>query len=83
VKQKQHLKENKEEAKSALSGGAAPQMGTNRPPERLAPIKSDKVAGRNDRVSVQYMDGSVKKDVKFKTIEEDLINNKCVLIEEA
>jgi preprotein translocase subunit SecA len=27
------------------------------------------------------MDGSVKKDVKYKKVEEDLKNNKCVIIE--
>ena len=37
---------------------------------------------RNDKVSVQYMDGSVRRDIKYKAVEEDIINNKCVLIEE-
>lgn len=84
VKQKQQLKENKEEAKSALTGAPAPNIPavTNRPPEKITPVKSEKVANRNDKVSVQYMDGSVKKGVKYKTIEDDLLNNKCVLIEE-
>ena len=40
-----------------------------------------KIASRNQRVNVQYADGSVKKDVKFKTVEEDLKSNKCVIIE--
>ncbi|MBX9851425.1 MAG: preprotein translocase subunit SecA, partial [Cytophagaceae bacterium] len=74
------LKEKKEEVKSVLSGGE-PQMPVNRPAEKLAPLKAEKVAGRNDRVSVQYMDGSVKKDVKYKTVEEDLLSNKCVIID--
>jgi preprotein translocase subunit SecA len=77
--QRQRLQENKEESRSLLSGGGPGQA--NRPPvEKTAPIKSEKLAGRNDRVTVQYMDGSVKKDVKFKTVEEDLRNNKCVLV---
>ena len=38
--------------------------------------------GRNDRVSVQYEDGTIKKDVKFKTVEEDVAANKCVIIED-
>jgi preprotein translocase subunit SecA len=51
------------------------------PAEKVAPIKSERIANRNDLVSVQYMDGSVKKDVKYKKVEEDLKNNKCVIIE--
>jgi preprotein translocase subunit SecA len=77
-RQRQRLQENKEESRSLLSGG---QPQANRPPvEKVAPVKSEKIAGRNDRVTVQYMDGSVKKDVKFKTVEEDLKNNKCVMV---
>ncbi|MFL5730880.1 MAG: preprotein translocase subunit SecA [Cytophagaceae bacterium] len=81
VKQKKNYKERKEEASSALGDG--PRFDDTRPQseEKTAPIKSTKVANRNDRVSVQYSDGSVKKDVKFKTIEEDLKNNKCVIID--
>lgn len=79
---KQALKEKKEEAHSMLGNGSNNSLDVNRPPaERPAPVKSERVAGRNDKVSVQYMDGSVKKDVKFKTVEEDLLNNKCVLID--
>jgi preprotein translocase subunit SecA len=73
-----NYKESKEESRSALSGPS----GTNRPPmEKHQPVKSMKVAGRNERVNVQYQDGSVKKDVKFKTVEDDLKNNRCVLID--
>ena len=72
--------ESKEESRSAL---AARGDGRNRPPmEKSAPVKSEKTHGRNDKVSVQYVDGTVKKDVKFKQVEEDLKNNKCVLIDE-
>ncbi|MDN4165733.1 preprotein translocase subunit SecA [Cytophagales bacterium LB-30] len=75
-----NYKESKEETGSALQGSSA---GANRPPvEKAAPIKSEKIVGRNDKVTVQYTDGTVKKDVKFKTIEEDLKANKCVLVEE-
>lgn len=76
----QSYNESKEESKSAL---ASRQDTRNRPPvEKVAPIKSDKVHGRNDRVNVQYTDGTVRKDVKFKQVEEDIKNNKCVLIDE-
>lgn len=78
---KQQLNEKKEESRSLLSGGGQPAA--NRPPaEKTMPLKSEKIVGRNDRVTVQYMDGSLKKDVKFKTVEEDINSKKCVLVEE-
>ncbi len=77
------LNEQKEESRSLLSGGerpAAPQ--TSRPPqEKIMPAKSEKVAGRNDRVSVQYPDGKVLRDVKYKKVEEDILNNRCIIID--
>jgi preprotein translocase subunit SecA len=77
---RQKLSEKKEESRSVLSGG---RPAANRPPaEKTMPIKSEKLVGRNDRVTVQYMDGSTKKDVKFKTVEADINNNKCVLLED-
>lgn len=76
----QSYNESKEESKSAL---ASRQDTRNRPPvEKVAPVKSEKIHGRNDRVNVQYTDGTVRKDVKFKQVEEDIRNNKCVLIDE-
>ncbi|HEY8401990.1 MAG TPA: preprotein translocase subunit SecA, partial [Cytophagaceae bacterium] len=81
IRQKQALNEKKEEAKSVISGNAPHLPPTSRPVEKPAPIKSQKIANRNDRVSVQYMDGSIKKDVKYKTVEDDINNNKCVIIE--
>ena len=82
-RQPQKLKEKKEEAPSLLSGaGRGQEENEEVVTERIEPLKSQKVANRNDRVSVQYRDGSIKKDVKYKTIEDDLINNKCVLIED-
>ena len=73
----------KEESKSLLSGGGGQQQAQpNRPPqEKVMPIKSDKVAGRNDKVSVQYPDGTVLRDVKYKKVEEDILNNKCIVID--
>ena len=76
-KSKQNYSESKEESKSLLS-----RREGNRPPvERSAPVKSEKVYGRNDRVNVQYSDGSVKENVKFKSVEEDLKSNSCVILE--
>ena len=79
---RQRLQESKAASESLLSGGRAPDA-RNRPPvEKTMPVKSTKVAGRNDRVTVQYADGNIKKGVKFKTVEDDIKNNKCVLIED-
>jgi preprotein translocase subunit SecA len=78
------LNEQKEESKSLLSGGGSQgqQPQPNRPPqEKVMPIKSEKVAGRNDKVSVQYPDGTVLRDVKYKKVEDDILNNKCIVID--
>jgi preprotein translocase subunit SecA len=45
------------------------------------PVKSEKIAGRNDKVSVQYPDGRVLRDVKYKKVEDDIRNNRCIIIE--
>lgn len=78
------LSEQKEESRSVLQGGQAPppQGPTQRPEQRVMPAKSEKVANRNDRVSVQYQDGRVLKDVKYKKVEDDVRNGKCVVLEE-
>ncbi|MFN3403296.1 MAG: preprotein translocase subunit SecA [Cytophagaceae bacterium] len=79
---KEKLKENKDEARSLLSGGPGQAPAPAREQEKVMPVRSERIAGRNDRVSVQYRDGSVKKDVKFKTVEDDILNNRCVIIED-
>jgi preprotein translocase subunit SecA len=80
------LSEQKEESRSLLSGGGGSQgpgqPQPDRPPqEKVMPVKSDKLAGRNDKVSVQYTDGRVLRDVKYKKVEEDLKNNRCIIID--
>ncbi|MFD1187060.1 preprotein translocase subunit SecA [Pontibacter rugosus] len=76
------LKEQKQEVHSSLENQSG-QTTTEAPePERIMPAHSQKVAGRNDRVNVQYSDGRVVKDVKYKSVEDDLLHNRCVLIEE-
>ena len=75
----------KEESGSSLNRGSAAQSrqpSPNRPPaEPVQPAKSEKIVGRNERVSVQYNDGRVVKDVKYKTVEDDIRNNRCVIVE--
>jgi preprotein translocase subunit SecA len=82
-RQRVRLNEQKEESKSLLSGGGErPQGQPNRPPaEKVMPAKSEKLAGRNDKVSVQYTDGKVLRDVKYKKVEDDILNNRCILID--
>jgi preprotein translocase subunit SecA len=80
---KKQYTENKAEVESML--GALAQNNRQQAPQeeqKIMPVKSSKIAGRNDRVSVQYPDGSVRKDVKYKTVEEDIANNRCVLLED-
>jgi preprotein translocase subunit SecA len=73
------LKENKEEAHSSLESNVpvAPPV-----QEKVKPARTQRIAGRNDKVSVQYVDGRVLRDVKYKTVEQDVLNNKCILIED-
>ncbi|MDH5399901.1 MAG: preprotein translocase subunit SecA, partial [Cyclobacteriaceae bacterium] len=77
-RQKQRLSETKEESKSLLSGGGGQE---SRPPiQKTEPIRVEHRVGRNDKVSVQYPDGTIKKDVKYKKVEDDVLNNRCVLL---
>ncbi|WP_297336394.1 preprotein translocase subunit SecA [Algoriphagus sp.] len=62
-------------AAAAASAGRAAQQAV------VAPRKSEKTYGRNDKVSVQYTNGTVKNDVKYKSIEQDVQDGKCVIIE--
>lgn len=72
--------EKKEESRSALAGNT-PSEGNRPPVKQTVPVKSQKIASRNQRVNVQYTDGTVKKDVKYKTVEQDIRENKCVVID--
>ncbi|MEY3648279.1 MAG: preprotein translocase subunit SecA, partial [Bacteroidota bacterium] len=76
----------KAEVGSSLNPGAnraaTAAANAGRPaPAPVAPRKVDKVYGRNDKVSVQYRDGSIKKDVKYKSVEQDVEQGNCVVIE--
>ena len=76
----------KAEAGSSLNPGAnraaTAAAGASKPaPQPIAPRKTEKVYGRNDKVSVQYKDGKTKLDVKFKSVEQDVAEGNCVIIE--
>ncbi|MFM7629645.1 MAG: preprotein translocase subunit SecA [Algoriphagus sp.] len=63
-----------------LAASAAAAAGRTAPVP-VAPRKVEKTYGRNDKVSVQYQDGSTKKDVKYKSVEQDIEQGRCVVIE--
>lgn len=88
------VSEQKDEARSLTGGGVAaapaqaPSRGgmgqafTNTQEQKvIQPIAKQELPGRNDRVSVRYPDGSTKEGVKFKTVEEDVMTGRCVLID--
>ena len=77
--------ENKAETQSALAGGSNQAAAAVAPRQEVnvtKPISSNKIHGRNDKVTVKYPDGTLKENVKFKTVEQDIRTNKCVLIED-
>ncbi|CAA9277968.1 MAG: Protein translocase subunit SecA [uncultured Adhaeribacter sp.] len=76
------LKVQKEEAHSVLEAPAAEEAAEARPIVKAAPVRSHKVAGRNDKVSVRYNDGRLVRDVKYKSVEQDVLNHRCVIIED-
>ena len=79
---RQRFQEQKDESRSLLSGGGSqPNETRQQEPPKIMPMKSDKIAGRNDKVSVQYPDGRVLKDVKYKKVEDDIVNGRCIVIE--
>ncbi|QRR02988.1 preprotein translocase subunit SecA [Dyadobacter sandarakinus] len=48
---------------------------------RAQPVRTIKIADRNQKVSVQYRDGRILRDVKFKKVEQEVKNGDCVVIE--
>lgn len=76
------LNEQKEESRSLLSGGGQAAGQQRVAEEKVMPVKSDKIANRNDKVTVQYPDGRVLKEVKYKKVEEDIKTGRCIVIEE-
>ena len=81
-----NVKASKEEVGSSLNPGARRQSAAavaNRTeaPQVVAPRKSEKAYGRNDKVTVQYADGKLRKEVKYKSVEQDVAAGKCVVIE--
>ncbi len=66
----------------AMAGSMPNYEEENAPPiPKSQPVKADKIANRNDRVTVRYFNGELKRDVKFKTVEEDILANRCVVVD--
>ncbi len=82
ARQQPAYKESKADTQSSLaSRGPVPGQANRPAAEVTQPIKTQKIMGRNDKVTVQYPDGTVLKDVKFKKVEEDVKANKCVILD--
>ncbi|MDX2195157.1 MAG: preprotein translocase subunit SecA [Cytophagales bacterium] len=76
-RQTQKLRESKDEVHSSIdSRQDRPAISQ----EKIMPVRSQKIYGRNDIVKVQYHDGSVKED-KYKKVEDDIANNRCIVLE--
>jgi preprotein translocase subunit SecA len=83
AQKRQRLSEKKEESRSLLQGGGeANQPSQERTEMKVMPVKSEKIANRNDKVTVQYADGRVMKDVKYKKVEDDILAGRCIVIEQ-
>ena len=56
---------------------------TQKVEEQLPPsplVKLDRKIGRNEKVSVKYPDGTIKSEVKYKKVMDDVLTGKCELI---
>jgi len=82
TRQRARLTEQKDESRSLLQGGQQPQGPQRETEMKVMPVKSEKIANRNDKVSVQYPDGRVLKDVKYKKVEDDIVAGRCIVIEQ-
>ncbi|WP_273215476.1 preprotein translocase subunit SecA [Runella zeae] len=72
------LQTNRVEEEEEEVGG--PNAYAARQVEKQAPVRSIKIADRNQKVTVQYRDGRVVKDVKYKKVEHEVERGDCVVI---
>jgi preprotein translocase subunit SecA len=82
TQKRQRYSEQKDESRSLLQGGGSEAAPQNQVEQKVMPVRSEKVAGRNDHVTVQYPDGRVLKDVKYKKVEDDIKTGRCIVIEQ-
>lgn len=48
---------------------------------RPVPVRQGRKIGRNERVTVRYTDGTIKKDLKYKKVQGDIEEGLCELVE--
>ncbi len=48
---------------------------------RSEPVRVEYSISRNERVTVRYSDGTVREDVKYKTVAEDVAAGRCMVVE--
>jgi len=83
------LQTQKDDALSSLLGGLAGGRGdeqdyhdpsATRTVEKVIPRQAVKIADRNQRVTVQYKDGSIKENIKYKNVEQDVEKGTAIVI---
>ena len=72
------LHTNREDEELGEVGG--PNAYAARQTEKAVPVRAIKIADRNQKVTVQYRDGRVVKDVKYKKVEHEVERGDCVVI---
>ena len=74
-----------EKASLATDSGASVPLNVASPAQRTTaprrPATRTTVAGRNERVTVQHPDGTLKKEIKYKKVAADVEQQRCVVIE--
>ena len=75
------LHTNKEEEEVPVGGGPGEYARQMESTTRKEPTRVIKIADRNQKVTVQYRDGRVVQDVKYKKVEQDVESGDCVVIE--
>jgi preprotein translocase subunit SecA len=75
------LKESRSQEPSLANAGPQGQFDDEPPIPKPQPAKAEKVANRNERVTVRYFNGELKRDVKYKTVEDDIHANRCVIVD--
>jgi len=69
------------ESKASVAGDEPePDPFAEEAPVKQAPIRKQHNYQRNDKVSVRYMNGEIRTDVKFKTIEDDFKRGMCEIV---
>ena len=81
TKQHPRLQEQKEEATSSLGTNRVNPSPASQSGTPTQPVRSEKQAGRNDKVTVQYTDGRIEKEIKYKKVAQDIKEHRCVILE--